>query len=72
MHYVFLTEIGCKLLTFSHGFAPFSRFFSFSFYARLFVMLSATSFSQNTILLNLAVETFQCCFKRVIFTDFDF
>jgi len=72
MHYVFLTEIVCNLLTFAHGFAPFSRFFSFSFNARLFEMFSATSFSQYAVLLNLAVETLQCCFKRVIFTDFDF
>jgi len=61
-----------NLLTFAHGFTQFGRFFSFSFNARLLVMLPATSFSQYTVLLNLAVETFQSCFERVIFTYFDF
>jgi len=72
MHYVFLTENLSDLLSFAYGFASSSSFFSFSFYARLFVMLSATSFSQNSILLNLAIETFKRYFKRVIFADFDF
>lgn len=58
MQSVFLAEIVCNLLPFANSFAPFSRFFSFSFDTRLFVMLSATSFSQYTVLLNLAIETF--------------
>jgi hypothetical protein len=60
------------LLSFTGGFAPFSCFFSLAFDARLLVMLSAASFSQNAVLLNLAVETLQSSFKRVVFADFNF
>lgn len=72
MRQAFLTEVKINLLSFMGGFAAFSCFFSFAFDARLFEMLSASSFSQNAVLLDLAVETLQSCFKRVIFADFNF
>jgi hypothetical protein len=59
-------------LSFAGGLAPPGGFFSLAFDARLFVMLSAASFSQNAVLLNLAVETLQRRFKRVVFADFHF
>ena len=40
--------------------------------ARFFVMLSATSLSQDAILLDLAVEALQSRFKRFVFADLDF
>ena len=53
-------------------FAPSRRcFFFLAFDARFFVMLSTASFSQNAVLLNLAVETLESDFKRLIFADFD-
>lgn len=72
MRQAFLTEVKINLLSFMGGFAPFGCFFSFAFDARLFIMLSASSFSQNAVLLDLAVETLQSSFKRVIFADFNF
>lgn len=51
-------------LCFMSGFAAFCGcLFFLAFDARLFIMLSAASFSQNAILLNLAVEPFERGFK---------
>jgi hypothetical protein len=67
-----LAEAKVILLSFTCGLAPLGGFFSLAFDARLFVMFSAPGFGQNAILLNLAVETLQRSFKRVIFADFNF
>jgi hypothetical protein len=62
-----------KKLSLTAVFAPSCCcFFFLSFDARLLVMLSTARFSQDAILLNLAVETFECRFKRLVFADFDF
>ena len=60
-------------LSFMGVFAPFCCcFFFLAFDARLLVMLSAASFSQNAILLNLAVEPLESCFERIVFADLHF
>ena len=62
-----------KTLSLTAVFAPSGCFFFFlAFDARFFVMLSTARFSQDAILLNLAVETFERSFKRLVFADFDF
>src|SRR5207302_10835981 len=60
------------LLTFICNFAPSRGLFSLALYAWFFVMLSASSFTKNAILLNLAIKTFQCSRKRFMIADFDF
>ena len=60
------------LLTFICNFAPSRGLFSLALYAWFFVMLSSSSFGKNTILLNLAIKTFQCSLERFVIADFNF
>ena len=46
--------------------------FSFPFDTRFLVVFSTSRFSQNAILLNLAIKTLESGLKRFTFTDFDF
>ncbi|SRR2546427_13204934 len=46
--------------------------FSFALDARLFVVCSTASFSQNAVLLNFSTEPFESALKRFVFADFDF
>lgn len=53
-------------------FAAASGFFAFALHARLLIMFSAASFSQNTFLLNFAVEPPQGGIKLFVIANSDF
>jgi hypothetical protein len=59
-------------LSFTCGFTSLCRFLPLALNARLFVVLSTARFSENSILLNLAIEALQCGLKCFILADFDF
>src|SRR2546429_9123284 len=63
---------GVNNLNFALGFTASRGFFPLALHAGLFVVLSTTCFSEDAFLLNLAIKTFQCGFKRFALTDSDF
>ena len=65
--------VGTLILSaFVGAFSSSRSFFSFAFSAWFFVVLPATSFSENAILLDLAIKTLQGSLKRFVIADFDF
>jgi hypothetical protein len=60
------------VLTLTKSLASLCRLFSLALHTRFLVVLAAASFSEDAILLNLAIETLQSCFECFVFADFDF